>query len=329
MDCLNPVEFLDGSASMGNASLQFAWSTQNGELVSGENTATPGISLGGTYLLLVTDTGNGCTDTDEVEILTTGPSFTPLIIEPRCFGEKGSFNLSQVSGGTPPYSYSINGGTTLSAQPTYSNVDPGNYTLLVQDDLGCTDFQEVILAEPSLLTLILEPFALINLGDSYQILAQSTVPESDLASILWTPIDSLSCSNCLNPIANPSASTYYELTVEDSLGCVASERINIEVQRGGIYAPTVFNPGAATDNYVWTLFADLKNIQNIQTLQIFDRWGTMVFQNNDFLPNDLTQGWDGYYNGQVMNPAVFVWYAKVEYIDGLVELIMGEVTLVR
>jgi hypothetical protein len=30
-----------------------------------------------------------------------------------------------------------------------------------------------------------------------------------------------------------------------------------------------------------------------------------------------------------MNPAVFVYYAEIEYIDGRVELFKGDVTLVR
>ena len=49
----------------------------------------------------------------------------------------------------------------------------------------------------------------------------------------------------------------------------------------------------------------------------------------NFLPNDPAYGWDGNYRGKPLNPGVFAWFAEVEYIDGFVEIIKGDVTLVR
>jgi len=41
------------------------------------------------------------------------------------------------------------------------------------------------------------------------------------------------------------------------------------------------------------------------------------------------QGWDGRYKGELMDPAVFVFFAEVELAGGRVELVEGEVTLLR
>jgi hypothetical protein len=49
----------------------------------------------------------------------------------------------------------------------------------------------------------------------------------------------------------------------------------------------------------------------------------------DFQPNDPTLGWNGTFRGDDMNPGVFVWYMEVEFIDGVVELYKGDVTLLR
>ncbi|MBK9017996.1 MAG: hypothetical protein IPM82_30320 [Saprospiraceae bacterium] len=66
MDCFEALNALDGSSSTGIGTLAFLWSTTNGELVSGINTATAQISEPGTYVLLVTNLANGCTDTDRL-----------------------------------------------------------------------------------------------------------------------------------------------------------------------------------------------------------------------------------------------------------------------
>ena len=67
----------------------------------------------------------------------------------------------------------------------------------------------------------------------------------------------------------------------------------------------------------------------IKKLQIFDRWGSLIFVNQDFRPNNLTAGWSGEYRGVPVNPAVFVWWAEVELVDGREVVVKGDVTVVR
>ncbi len=69
----NSTAILDGSRSTGN-SLQFFWTTNNGNIESGENTPTPIVSKNGTYYLEVQDL-YGCfaIDSVEVSLLTFAP----------------------------------------------------------------------------------------------------------------------------------------------------------------------------------------------------------------------------------------------------------------
>ena len=46
-------------------------------------------------------------------------------------------------------------------------------------------------------------------------------------------------------------------------------------------------------------------------------------------PNEPILGWDGSFRGTAMAPAVFVFYAEVEFVDGLIELVKGDVVLLR
>ncbi len=48
-----------------------------------------------------------------------------------------------------------------------------------------------------------------------------------------------------------------------------------------------------------------------------------------FAPNSTSIGWDGTFKGKKMNPAVFVYFAEVEYWDNQVITYKGDVTLMR
>lgn len=78
---------LAGSSTTPNAT--FAWSTLNGHIVSGANTATPTVDAAGTYHLVVTNPVNGCFDVDDADVTSnvTPPS---LSIEKKSANENAS-----------------------------------------------------------------------------------------------------------------------------------------------------------------------------------------------------------------------------------------------
>lgn len=59
-------------------------------------------------------------------------------------------------------------------------------------------------------------------------------------------------------------------------------------------------------------------------LQIFNRWGELLFESND-----VTIGWDGYYKGTLSRQDVYIWKAVVKFSNGTVETFSGDVTLLR
>ncbi|MEK7257294.1 MAG: gliding motility-associated C-terminal domain-containing protein, partial [Bacteroidota bacterium] len=72
-----------------------------------------------------------------------------------------------------------------------------------------------------------------------------------------------------------------------------------------------------------------KAVSRVRSLTIFSRWGSLVFQQKDFAPNDLNVGWDGTFKGKKMQASVFAWMAEVEFVDGEVILYEGDVTVVK
>jgi hypothetical protein len=84
------------------------------------------------------------------------PSFTIDKNDPTC-GCDGSITI-QANGGTPPYEYSVNGGTTFQQTPIFQNLCGGNYSVYVKDSLGVTSNQQVNLTpspSPTTYTLAL------------------------------------------------------------------------------------------------------------------------------------------------------------------------------
>ena len=128
---------LDGSASTGQATLSYTWTTADGTIDSDANTANPTISDPGTYTLTITDSDNGCTATDTVIITedVLSPSANAgLTNELTCAVTEltldGSASIGQ---GTLSYMWSTTDGTidsdATTANPTIS--EPGTYVLVI------------------------------------------------------------------------------------------------------------------------------------------------------------------------------------------------------
>ena len=77
------------------------------------------------------------------------------------------------------------------------------------------------------------------------------------------------------------------------------------------------------------IFADGDQVLEIKSFRVFDRWGSMVFEDYNFQPNDPSHGWDGTNKGKYLTPAVFVYTAEVLMIDGRIILLKGDITIVR
>jgi gliding motility-associated-like protein len=328
--CYGETGNLDGSASTGATNLNFLWTTADGHLISGVATPSPIINEPGTYLLLVTNPGNGCSDTDEVIIAPESPTAALRTIQPPCYGDKGVIVVDNVAGGKPPIRYSINNGATFTTSNLFSNLQPGAYSIIVLDAEGCSTTATATIEEGDLVEITVEPKVTMELGDSYQIDAQVSVPLSELAQISWTPSTGLSCDTCLNPIATPFTSTQYHLTVVNLAGCKDREPLLLVVdKRIDVYVPNIFSPDDDGKDDVFMIFADMKNVVKVKSFQIFSRWGELVCEHYNFEPNNPAFGWTGKHRGEDMNPAVFVWYAVIKIIDGREVLYEGDVTLQR
>lgn len=314
----------DGSASVtGNGGVppySFLWSNNETE------TTITNLSAG-TYEAMVTD-ANGCTEMDNI-ILTEPDSleFIANYIDPNCEGlETGIIELESIWGGTPPYSFALDN-DVYNPTDNFQNLSPGSYNYSVLDANGCFADTSSSLYESDIPILFLGDDLEIDLG--CEVLISATTNNTTLIDISWTNFDnSLDCDNCLETTAASVNDTEYILTVTSIDDCTTSDSIMVRVNKiRDVFIPNAFSPNGDGNNDFFFINAN-KSVSVIKDLKVFNRWGALMYEGTDLSPNHSQSGWDGFFKGELVNSGVYVWMATIEYLDGEVLLMSGDVTLV-
>lgn len=142
----------------------------------------------------------------------------------------------------------------------------------------------------------------------------------------WGPYEVLSCTSCENPEWYVD-SEEQEITLKftDNNGCVAYDTVLAKSAGDcgdNFYIPNTFSPNRDEINDV--LYVRGFGITQLNYFRIYDRWGNLVFESKD-----INRGWDGYYEGRLMNPAVFVYVMEGVCSNGQEVVKKGNVTLLR
>jgi gliding motility-associated-like protein len=203
--------------------------------------------------------------------------------------------------------------------------DYGTYTLEANYPCGIEkDTIEIFL--PAEIWIELPEDTVIGLGDTLTLLP--IVPNGNF-SYTWQSTQAVSCDSCISQTIFPTENTTYNVAIMDEYGCIATTQILVLVEeRRRIFIPNAFSPNGDLNNDKFTIYGG-DEVAQIQKLQIFSRWGELVFQKENFPPNDESLGWDGFFKGEKMNSNVFVVVVFVEYKDGLVEMFWKDVTLME
>jgi len=310
--------------------LEITWTTSNGTIVSGATTQNPLVNQSGIYTISIQDIISGCITTDNLEVIinTNVPQLmTANVYDETCFeANDGWITISNILGGIPPYTYTLNGNPTDNSGQ-FQNLPPGFYNIILTDANGCTLEDNFIINPGINLELSLPEVIEILEGNTGVIQAIVNVPIDSLDYIQWAPPELLSCDTCLTTTIETLDDQTFQLTIIDNNGCIAIAVINIIVlPQVRIYIPNAFSPNFDGYNDYFTLFSN-DEVEEILEMSIFDRWGEHVFQRENFQPNDPILGWDGRLKGEEMNPAVFVYIFEVKLKDGSTKVLSGDVTL--
>lgn len=215
-----------------------------------------------------------------------------------------------------------NGATT----ETITVSKPGDYTVIVRT--ACAFAVDTIKVKMDAIELELGADQTLERGNSIQLIPNYST-HSPIQSFFWEASiqQSIDCQTCANPTASPRADTKIELWVENETGCQASDQLLLKVTDLAVYSPNVFSPNNDGQNDLFFLQSNLT--YEIAHFQIFDRWGNLLFQNINGQTNQAYFGWDGHINGAKAAIGTYVWKAEILKKSGDVELIRGDVLLVR
>lgn len=225
----------------------------------------------------------------------------------------------------------------------------------VQTELNYNWTPSTYLDDPNSINPIIQPedsihyYLIGNLGDCYDTLSQHI-------SVFEVPLETSNNQEiCGNPIwlfatSNDDASVEWSVSPafsapqNDSLlaflpgtyfvkaeqyGCQTSGVTEVRLSpdcctEDKIKIPNAFSPNGDGQNDLYYIKDDSNIVESLD-LQIFNRWGQKVFYTTD-----KSGTWDGYFQGNLLNTAVFDYHLKIGCIGGQESFFKkGDITLIR
>jgi len=148
----------------------------------------------------------------------------------------------------------------------------------------------------------------------------------------WSGSPLLSCTGCDMPTITIEEDTEITLTVITEDSCTISESIllnyeGLEIDSTlKVYQPTAFSLSEQGND---AFFLQTNYDININHLRIYDRWGNLVFENQNFPSNDRSQGWNGRYNSKEVEQGVYIYTLEYEDPQNGVQVRNGSLTVFR
>jgi gliding motility-associated-like protein len=281
----------------------------------------------------------GCTDTafQQVVILPPLPTASFVGQGEGCVPLTVSFTNTSLLGQFYQWNFG-DGGTSQADNPIYTWNTPGTYAVsLTATAVGggvstVIKVDSVIVHPRAQAYFVLQPEEVVIPTQplyTYNLSANANLYE-------WQFGDG-SVSNEANPVH------YYQAGGEYAVTLIANNQWNCPdtfflpgavtaLETGEIAFPNAFTPSNSgpTDgvydpqsfdnDYFFPVYSGVAEYH----LQVFDRWGELVFETFD-----LKTGWDGWYRGKPAKQDVYAWKAYARFSTGRETTLKGDVTLLR
>ncbi len=271
---------------------------------------------------------NGCDSIITTNLNVLEPNFIIGENAEMCFGDEVQLYLEGAEGVEnitwyPDFSLSCNDCPNPVAYPDVTT------TYTVTYPTGCNN--EILETQITVVVIDLAPIELVE--------TQVTILEGDTVILMIADADSsfnytwidnrgnVVCDTCFSFMVSPNSSISYTVIANDPTnGCPGYETVVVNVR-----PPTCEDGTLEVANVIFPQsggYGELLEIKHdrveIRTLRIFNRWGELVFETND-----VDDKWDGTFRGQLLNPAVYVYYIIGVCDDQTKFIYTGNVTLIH
>ncbi|MGN6352188.1 MAG: PKD domain-containing protein, partial [Parafilimonas sp.] len=271
---------------------------------------------------------------------------TPVITTrtPLCVGDDLSLSATSSIPGNNTLNYVWNGpGTGFPVNSASAGISPvkiedaGVYSITVTSpETGCSVTADTMIAVggypvvkfskdsfnvPTGYTMQITP-AITNASD------RNILP---IAKYEWTPADNIQCNDpaCSLPTLTVKNNICYTVKATNIYRCSGSDTICITAfcTNAQVFIPNAFTPKGLAANSRFMVRGS--GIASVKSFRVFNRWGRVVFEKNNFPPNDAGYGWDGYINGRLADMGVYVYTVDVICENGTPYTYKGNVTLLQ
>lgn len=328
------VRFLDLSLSDEIPITSWTWNFGNG-LTANHDEPVYRFDAPGDYAVqLKVKDEIGCQDSLET-IISWMPAPAILIVDPSSFAGCSPLEIMLTNLSTPiDTNYQThwdfgdgNESTDISPQHIYTT--PGTYTisLSVTSPLGCqidTVYQNWIQVDTTVVAQFeYLPEVLDASTREIELFSQS----SRAVNQSWL-INGIVYSNDENPVYRiiDTGALNIQLFAWDQHECIDSTSQKLEKNSPASYfLPNAFTPNGDGQNDIFIGVGTIENIRSLQ-LQIFDRWGQLVFATTD-----PRIGWNGRHQnaGNPLSGGIYTYQGVVSFTNGESVYLKGNLVLIR
>jgi gliding motility-associated-like protein len=277
----------------------------------------------GTYTVNVTD-NNSCSATTTATI-NQPTQLVPQVLptDVSCYHYTNGVITATATGGALGYMYEFSTGLT-NTTGILQGVPAGVYAVTITDANGCYVVDSAEVTEPDTVLIQVSPNPVeVKLGNTLQI--NTTTNQSGTVTYNWAPAFGLSCYDCPDPMFDGNYSQPYTVVATTADGCMGTSSLTVTVVPNyDIFFPNAFTPNGDGTNDYWQMFGNMSAVKQID-VKVFNRIGEMVFEGRD-----IDFKWDGTYKGAPVQNGVFVYVAKIVWINNESDNgFKGTITVIR
>lgn len=207
--------------------------------------------------------------------------------------------------------WSINGSpvATTSVDTFQTNaIQDGDYvSVYTICDTVCGVQSPIDSAQFSVLTLAIDAGMNVEIQEGNTTQLNGTGNGSGMV-FSWTPTTSLSNPNVSNPVASPTQTTTYYMTVTDTVnGCTDSDSVTVTVKLN-LKIPDTFTPNGDGFNDTWEILT-IEEYPNAEVI-IYNRTGQVVYKTIGY---PESKWWNGNTNkGNPCSPGAYFYYIDLK-----------------
>lgn len=314
------------------AGATYNWNFGGGTVQSGSGQGPYNVQFnttGNAYITLsVTDVNCTSTTTTDSVLVNAIPtvSFSGDVLS-GC--DPLSVNFTDGSTGASIYSWDFGDGTNSTIQNPTHTFTTGTYnvSLTVINAMGCSVTSTI----NNYITVVPQPVAQFSVTPNVNVLTElqnatySFLNSSGNATNYMWYFGNGDSSNAAMPTYTYTAVGNYTVTLvaSNNLGCNNSFSLGLltVIPNANYFIPNAFTPNGDGVNETFNI--EGVNITST-SLQIFDRWGELLFSSSE-----MNNGWDGSFNNKPMQGGVYLYKATITFTSGEVHETKGSFTLLR